>query len=75
MSPVKNSREKDVCVILPDLNLLRISMECSEPSRVIMLHVQFQYLKSQSKWTTHTSPASTGAQTVMSWSVVPHQLL
>ena len=27
---------------LPDLNLLRISMECSEPRRVIMLTVQFQ---------------------------------
>lgn len=30
---------------LPDLNLLRISMECSEPRRVIMLTVQFQCSK------------------------------
>lgn len=34
---------------LPDLNLLRISMECSEPRRVIMLTIQVQCLR-VAKW-------------------------
>lgn len=34
---------------LPDLNLLRISMECSEPRRVIMLTIEVQCLRG-TKW-------------------------
>lgn len=34
---------------LPDLNLLRIKMECSEPRRVIMLTIQVQCLRG-AKW-------------------------
>lgn len=48
---------------LPDLNLLRISMECSEPRRVIMISVQFQRSKvsktsrKRSKSRTHFEPS------------------
>lgn len=42
---VKRSQECQSSFDLPDLNLLRISMECSEPRRVIMLTVQFQCSK------------------------------